>query len=115
MKHLNKRAIRELKEECCVSGKIIRKLSEYHFLLGSDVIIHTFHIEIGEQTPILGTDPEKEEQVLTEVKWMALDEICERDRAFLWASGLAGIDEFYNELTQWGDDISYPSKREVIP
>ena len=59
----------------------------------------------------MGSDPDKEHQVLTEVRWMALHEICERDRAFLWAAGLAGIEQFYDELTSWGDDISYPDKR----
>ena len=104
-------AIRELQEECCVSGEIICKLSKYRFTFGDTVFIHTFHIDIGSQEPFLGRDPEKEHQILTEVKWMALDEICERDRAFLWAAGLGSIEQFFCELTSWGDDISYPAKR----
>jgi hypothetical protein len=54
-----------------------------------------------------------EKEVLQEVCWLALDEICERDRSFLWAAGLAGILEFFEELRSWGDDISFPSKRTV--
>jgi len=61
-------AIRELQEECGVTGEIITKLSEYRFTFGDNAIIHTFHIEIGNQEPILGTDPEKEQQILTEVR-----------------------------------------------
>ncbi|MCL2518413.1 MAG: NUDIX hydrolase [Oscillospiraceae bacterium] len=106
-------AIRELQEECSVSGVIIKKLCEYLFPFGDNVKIHTFYIGIGNQKPILGSDPElaEENQILTELKWMALDEICERDRAFLWAAGLAGVEYYFNELTSWGDDISYPTKR----
>jgi len=104
-------AIRELKEECGVTGKIINKLSEYRFAFGDNTVMHTFHIEIGDQKPVLGIDPEKEIQILTEVKWMALDEICERDRAFLWAAGLASITQFFEELILWSDEISYPAKR----
>ena len=108
-------AIRELREECGVIGKIIKKVSEYLFPFGDNVIIHTFFIEIGNQTPVLGSDPElsEEHQILTEVRWMALDEICERDRAFLWASGLASIEQFFDELTSWGNDISYPGKQTI--
>jgi len=104
-------AIRELQEECGVTGEIIAKLSEYRFTFGDNAIIHTFYIEIGNQEPILGTDPEKEQQILAEVRWMALEDICERDRAFLWAAGLASVEQFFYELTSWGDDISYPNKR----
>jgi len=41
---------------------------------------------------------EKEKQILLEVHWMALDEICERDRAFLWTAGLAGYWNFSMNL-----------------
>ena len=54
---------------------------------------------------------ETERNVLQEVRWMALDELSERDRCFLWASGLLEVLEFWNELISWGDDISFPSKR----
>jgi hypothetical protein len=39
---------------------------------------------------------------------MALPEIPERDRAFLWAAGLMGIEEFLTEVSSWGNAISYP-------
>lgn len=110
-----KAAIRELAEECQVSGKIIKKLSEYLFPFGDNVIIYTFHVDIENQTPMLGKDPElpDENQILAELKWLSLDEISERDRAFLWASGLFGITQFADELYLWSDDISYPNKRKL--
>jgi len=104
-------AIRELQEECNVSGTIISKISEYPIPEGT--MLYTFYMDIGDQNPKLGHDPEysADNQVLVEVRWMELNEICERDRAFLWASGLLCIPQFADELTSWGDDISYPNKR----
>jgi 8-oxo-dGTP pyrophosphatase MutT (NUDIX family) len=104
-------AIRELQEECLVSGKIIKRLSEYADTY-DDNTIYTYQVDIGNQIPVLGIDPEIiENPVLAEVRWMSLDEICERDRAFLWAAGLIGIKQFADELLSWGYDIGYPNKR----
>jgi ADP-ribose pyrophosphatase YjhB (NUDIX family) len=105
-------AIRELREECNVSGKVTKKLSEYCFPVDESVTMQTFLVEIENQTPVLGKDPEltEENQILAEVKWMPLDTICERDRAFLWASGLLCIPQFFTELLSWSDDISFPNK-----
>ena len=105
-------AIRELFEECSVRGKVIRKLTASPFALDENVILHTFHVDIGEQIPELGKGiSDEEKQTLIEVRWMALDEICERDRAFLWSYGLACIPQFFAELTSWSDDLSYPGKK----
>lgn len=102
-------ALRELLEECCVQGSIIKKTSEYSDPF-SDGQNYTFFIDIGDQNPTLGEDPEiKETPILFGIDWLSLNEICERDRAFVWAAGLLSINEFANELTSWGDDISYPS------
>jgi len=104
-------AIRELKEECNVNGRIIKKVSEY--VDSFDFSIYTFQVNIGEQNPMLGTDPEiLENPVLVEVKWLSLYEICERDRAFLWAAGLISSTYFTDELLSWSKDISYPAKIE---
>ena len=106
-------AIRELQEECNVSGTIIKKTSEYIDPYDDNIYFYSFHVDIGNQIPSLGYDPELTENppVLVEVCWKSLDEICERDRAFLWASGLLSIISFTDELSSWGDDISYPNKR----
>ena len=105
-------AIRELREECLVSGKIIKKLSEYVDPLDDDMMFYTYQVEIGNQVPALGIDPEIiENPVLVGVCWLSLDKICERDRAYLFASGLLSIKQIADELQTWGDDISYPGKR----
>jgi len=104
-------AVRELREECSVAGKIIKKVSEYSAPYGENIIIHTFHMDIGGRDPCLNNLSDEEKQVLVEVRWMALNEMCERDRAFLWAHGLASLSYFFEELCSWGDDVSYPSKR----
>ena len=102
-------ALRELREECCVEGRVVRQIcfNEYAQLDQS----YTFLVDIGNQEPQTGSDPEFQNtsQGLTDVRWFHLSEICERDRAYLWASGLLGVDEFLAEVTRWGDSISFPA------
>lgn len=107
-------AKRELKEECMVEGTIIRQMSFVSY--APDDQTHTFLVDIGEQEPTLGADPDVPmgREVLAEVKWLSLAEIPERDRAFLWAGGLLGIPEFFAEVEAWGPTISCPSQEEGI-
>lgn len=104
-------ALRELQEECNVSGQIIMKTSEYYENTAEGIAWHvTFHVDIGKQEPSLGFDPEETGvPILQGIGWYGLNEICERDRAFLWAAGLFVIEEFSEELNSWGYDISYPN------
>jgi ADP-ribose pyrophosphatase YjhB (NUDIX family) len=107
-------ALRGLWEECRVEGTVLRQLSVYADPY-EDKHFYTYHVDIGGQTPMLGLDPEvKGEPILREVRWLRLDELCERDRAYLWASGLIGIPAFAEELSGWGDEISYPIERRGI-
>jgi len=101
-------ALRELEEECGVQGKPIRQLSYHEYGDGESTV--TFLIDIGTQNPRKGNDPElgRDQQILTEVAWLSLKEIPERDRAFLWAGGLLGMPQFFSEIEKWGDDKSYP-------
>ena len=99
-------AIRELKEECCVEGNIIAEVS--HNKYPADSQSYTYIVDIGRQEPQLGVDPEFGVPILVDIAWFSLKEVPERDRAFLWFSGLLAIPEFYSEVGQWGDDISYP-------
>ena len=99
-------ALRELSEECLVEGQVIRKIGKY--FTDDDALI-TFWIDIGEQTPKLGREPEFSERVIADVGWFLLNEISERDRTYLWAAGLLGITEFIEEVNSWSDEISYPS------
>ena len=69
--------------------------------------VYSFLVDIGDQEPAKGIDPEYEEGIL-DVRWLILDEIPERDRVFLWMAGLVNIQEFKDEILKWGADISYP-------
>lgn len=100
-------ALRELKEESLVSGKIVRKLSIQYkpHNLGE---VHTFLIEIGEnEVPGKGIDPElsEEEQNIIGVDWLRLEEIGKVDQAYLWASGLNRIDYFHDKLLKSSNEI----------
>ena len=106
-----KAALRELQEEAGVSGKIIRPLSiEYKPDLESRIF--TFLVEIPEDAiPVKGIDPEvsEDEQTIVDVKWLSLDEIPERDRAYLFSAGLIRVPEFHNIVLGWSDHaISFP-------
>ena len=105
-------AIRELKEECDLDGTIVRKLTE---LYNNDRTEYVFEVKVPDnQEPITGYDPEEaenEDPPLKEVLWLALDEISEKDRAFLWGYGLIQIEGFYDEVISWGDTISYPKEK----
>ena len=101
--------IRELKEECGLDGTIVRKLATQHKEDGAAE--HSFEVAIpADQEAITGYDPEesKENPPLKEVLWMCLNEINERDRAFLWSYGLMQVDGFFEVIREWGNEISYP-------
>ncbi len=102
-------AIRELREECHVRGKIIRQTS--HVTEGNNREIVTFLVEIGEQEPHIGGTPEfpEKDPSLVDIRWLTLPEVTERDRAYLWAAGLLSVPVFLEEVTAWGDALSYPA------
>jgi ADP-ribose pyrophosphatase YjhB (NUDIX family) len=102
-------ALRELEEECCIKGRIVRQTGQV--IDGDGLESTTFLIDIGDQEPVMGVDPEfiSKNQILVDVKWLTLAEIPERDRAYLWAAGLLSIPEFLDEVSNWGDELSYPT------
>lgn len=104
-------ALRELKEECGLDGKIIKPLNIVHKKDGSREYVYEIAVS-EEQIAITGKNPEltEEEQVILEVCWLRLYEMSEKDRAFLWAYGLMEVEEFWDEVQSWGDEISYPKK-----
>ena len=109
-------ALRELSEECNVTGKMIRPLTiEYKPDMESRV--YTFLVEIPEDAVAQkGIDPElsEEEHSIVGLKWMRLDEIAERDRAYLFGAGLMRVPRFHDEVLMWdGEDISYPVKKMI--
>jgi 8-oxo-dGTP diphosphatase len=102
-------ALRELREEAGIEGRVVRRLATAFDERGS-VVAHTYLVDIGSQQPTLGHDPELEggPSVLVDVRWRPLREIPERDRVFLWRDGLLGVEGFLDEVAAWGDDPSYP-------
>jgi len=102
-------ALRELQEECGVAGTVVRETSVVAY--SPQNTTYTYLVDIGDQQPLLGADPEfaRREQVLVDVRWMTLCEIPERDRTFLWAAGLLGIEPFFDDVVAWGDSISIPT------
>lgn len=104
-------ALRELKEECGVDGTLIRPLAVQYKTGGSAE--YSFEVSIPDnQEPVTGYDPEEstDDPPLKEVLWMRLDEINEKDRAFLWHYGLISVDGFFEEIRAWGNEISYPGR-----
>ena len=108
-------ALRELQEECCVQGALVRQTSRWTEADGKETV--TFLVEIGKQQPRLGVDPEAVQagvpQALVDVRFLRLDEITERDRAFLWAAGLLGVGEYWKLVESWGDEVSYPNRSDL--
>ncbi len=100
--------VRELVEECNVVGNITCELSRFTDVYGETH--YTFIVDIAQQEPRLGTDPEldADNQVLRAVAWKSLDELAERDRVYLWTAGLLGVPGFYEEIERWPKDPAYP-------
>ena len=104
-------AIRELKEECGLDGKISRHLNTTYRKNGNTEYVFLVDVS-AEQEPIVGYDPEVpegEEQAIKNVGWKAFNELSEKDRAFLWSYGLLQVDGFCELALSWGDEISYPT------
>lgn len=103
-------ALRELQEECNVTGAAIRQISHVCYAPGDETI--TFLVDIGDQRPTLGHDPEfaDDGQILVDARWLTLDQIPERDRVFLWAAGLLAAEGFLLEIESWGTELSYPRR-----
>ena len=105
-------AIRELKEECGLDGTIVKPLAvQYKDNRSAE---YSFEVSISDdQEAITGYDPEEtsDNPPLKEVLWMNLNEISEKDRAFLWSYGLMLVPGFFDEIKNWGDEISYPGQK----
>jgi len=91
-------ALRELREECCVDGRLIKRTSVVEY--GPDDHHFTFFIEIGDQVPVLGHDPEMKEgkQFLADIAWLSLSDLFETNRVYLWTAGLLAIPDFAKEI-----------------
>ena len=103
--------VREVKEECNLDVRVIRPISTINRKTGK--MKYSFECEIiGDKEPTLGKDPEfpDDEQSIKEVLYMRLEDIDEKDRAFLWSEGLMEVGNFADVVIGWGDEISFPGK-----
>ena len=100
-------ALRELDEECRVEGRIVDAVSQF----AHDGQRHyTYHVDIGDQEPRLGCDPEHQNEILVGVDWLSLKQLAERDRVYLWTAGLLAIPGFLQEIERWPREAAYPLK-----
>jgi len=102
-------ALRELREEAGVEGRIVALIGQ-GFSAQGEIDTYTYWVDIGDQEPSLGHDPELEgaETILVDIQWKALSEVPERDRVFLWRAGLLSVPGIFDEVRSWGDEVSYP-------
>ena len=99
--------LRELREECRVEGTIVRPTSILTYGPGDQH--YTYWVDIGEQLPTMGSDPElADDQVIVDMAWIRLEDLAERDRVYLWAAGLLSIPGFYEEICRWPKEPAYP-------
>ena len=105
---LEEGVLRELKEECNVDGRVVRLTSNLIEVSGDESF--TYLVDIGDQEASLGHDPEVDANapILVDLQWLALDEVPERDRAFLWQAGLMTVPGFLEQVEGWGDAVSCP-------
>jgi 8-oxo-dGTP diphosphatase len=103
-------AVRELREECCVEGRLLKLTSMVNY--GEGDHHYTYHVEIGDQEPALGDDPDKEEgkKILAGIAWLSLDDLAERDRAYLWTAGILTIGTFAEDLLTWDREPTPPPR-----
>jgi ADP-ribose pyrophosphatase YjhB (NUDIX family) len=103
-------AMRELREECCVLGKILRETSVTTYSVHPDDRHYTFLMEIGSQEPGRGYDPEfaADAQMIIGVGWRTLAQLSEKDRVFLWTAGLLSVPQFAEEALSWTHAVSHP-------
>lgn len=105
---LEEGVLRELKEEGNVDGRVLRLTANVIEVSGIESF--TYLVDIKDQEPLLGHDPEVDPgaPILVDLQWLALDEIPERDRAFLWQAGLMTVPGFIEQVEGWGDAVSCP-------
>ncbi len=106
-------AIRELREECNVDGRVVSQTAVF---MHDDEQHHTFHVDIGSQIPSLGNDPDvpSHRRVLVDLDWVGLERLSERDRIYLWTAGLLAVPGFLAEISSWPDAPSYPLTHRIF-
>ena len=106
-------ALRELKEECGVGGRLLKLTSMVEY--GPDDRHYTYLVDISDQSPVLGDDPDKKagKKVLAGLAWLSLGDLSEADRAYLWTAGLLAVESFVSDLSTWDRAPAAPKKRSL--
>ncbi len=100
-------ALRELSEECCVEGVVIRPTAVTTY--APDDQHYTYWVDVGTQEPARGFDPELgDKQIIVDMAWIGLNELAERDRVYLWTAGLLTIPGILEEICRWSEEPAYP-------
>lgn len=103
-------AVRELREECNVSGRIVRPTAVTTHRVEPPEWHYTFLMDIDQQEPTCGSDPEfaDDAQIIVSAGWRTLAQLSEKDRAFLWEAGLMSVARFGEEVLSWTGAASDP-------
>ena len=106
--NLEEAALRHLYRQCGVQGRLLRILCT-GFLPGTGQPCVTYEAEIGKgQQPTIRNLSQEQRLTFCGADFFTLKELSERDRAMLWAAGLAAVPAFFQELERFGGAISYP-------
>ncbi len=87
-------ALRELREEANVEGRIVRRLGEYINPYYPQKTFYNFLIDIGEQEVTLGYDPELiDAPILMGLAWIRFEDMSEKNKLYFFAGGLSAVPE----------------------
>lgn len=88
-------AVRELKEETGLSGRVIRPLNVLNRRNSTKEYVFLVHVE-DKHKLVVGKDPElpMNEQIILDVQWYDFDRLSEKDKAYMWSYGLMDVDGF---------------------
>lgn len=93
-------ALRELYEECGVKGAKPHQIAVTVSPSGKRVI--TYHVDISGQEPVIGHDP----GAVTHIAFLGLSEMCERDRAYVYAAGILALPEMNPQWRYLREEIT---------
>jgi ADP-ribose pyrophosphatase YjhB (NUDIX family) len=92
--------VRELWEECCVKGEVVRQIATINYPNG--ITQHTFECRIIEGTVSVGGDPEFSDpnKILRGVAFVTLDDVTTEDIFYLCQAGVMAVPEIERQLRE---------------
>lgn len=93
-------ALRELREECCVIGEVVRHISTVAYADGSSH--HTFECKVIDGVLATGGDPEFADPntILKGVAFMSLENLTLKDLFYLCQSGVMAIPDIESQIRE---------------